>query len=171
MVVHQGGPLVGFLEGRVNHNVSANVRELHNGRTDHERNVSRTCYRQDRLGIHTSRIRDDRTGRGDRDVRGSIGIEERIAAEIHRKSTVRIAPEHLFKRDLVGNPRFIVSAGPVSKGVQMKTERSFRSARNGRSANFGMPVQVGRNLHVPYTPLESENNQLYKKCKYDTTLC
>lgn len=24
---------------------------------------------------------------------------------------------------------------------------------------------------VPYTPLESENNQLYKKCKYDTTAC
>ena len=30
-------------------------------------------------------------------------FRSRITAEVDRKGTVRIAPEHLFKRDLVGN--------------------------------------------------------------------
>ena len=67
-------------------------------------------------GVHAARIRDHRSGRGDRDVVSGIGVEERIAAEVHRKGTVWVAPEHLLKMDLVGNPRFVVPACPVGKG-------------------------------------------------------
>ena len=90
--------------------------QFHNGHADHERDIPGACDRQDRLRIHASRIRDDRPGCGDRDVSGGIGIEERIAAEVNRKGTVWIAPEHFFKGDLVCNSCFVVAARPVGKG-------------------------------------------------------
>ena len=116
MVVHQGGALVGFLQHGINDDAPGDVLQFHNGRAHHECDVPGACDRQDRLGVHTSRIRDDRSGCSDRDVSDGISIEERIAAEVDRKGTVRIAPEHLFKRDLVGNSCFVVSACPVGKG-------------------------------------------------------
>ena len=76
MVVHQGGALVGFLQHGINDDAPGDVFQFHNGHADHERNVSGACDRQDRLGIHTARIRDDRPGCGDRDVSSGIGIEE-----------------------------------------------------------------------------------------------
>ena len=91
VVIHQDGALVGFLQHGINDDAPGKVLQFHNSHANHERNVSGACHRQDRLGIHTARIRDDRPGRGDRDVSGGIGIEERIAAEVDRKGTVRIA--------------------------------------------------------------------------------
>ena len=116
MVIHQSGALVGFLQHGINDDALGDVFQFHDGQAHHEGNTPGACDRQDWLGIHTSRIRDDRPGSSNRDVRIGVGIEERIAAEVDRKGTVRIAPEHLFKRDLVGNPRSIVAASPVGKG-------------------------------------------------------
>ena len=103
VIVHQGVALVGFLQHGINDDASGDILQFHNGCPHHERNVSGACDRQDRLGIHTARIRDDRPGCGDRDVSGGIGIEERIAAEVDRKGTVRIAPAHIFEGDLIGD--------------------------------------------------------------------
>ena len=100
MIVHKGGALIGFLQNGVNDDAPGDVLQFHDGCAHYERDVPRACYRQDRLGIYTAGVRDDRSGRCDRDVSGGIGIKERIAAEVHSKGTVRIAPEHLFKRDL-----------------------------------------------------------------------
>jgi len=108
MIVHQSIADISFLQGRVNHNASCNVGQFHDGCADHERNVARASERDFRLRVNTARVRDDRPGSSDRNVVTSVGMEERITAEVHGKSTVRIAPEHLFKRDLVGNPRFVV---------------------------------------------------------------
>ena len=38
-VVHQGITFIGFLQGRVDHNVLGNVCQLHDHCTDHERNT------------------------------------------------------------------------------------------------------------------------------------
>ena len=121
MVVHQGTALIGFLQHGVNDDAFGDVLQFHNGRAHHERDVPGAFDRQDWLGIHAARIRNDRPGFGDRDVVGGIGIEKRIAAEVHRKSAVRIASQHLFKRDLIGNPRFVVSARSVGKGDRFVT--------------------------------------------------
>ena len=112
----RGGALVSFLQYGVDNDAPGDALQFHNGCADHERDVPGACHRQDRLGIHAARIRDHRSGRGDCDVSGGIGIEERITAEVDLKGTMRIAPEHLLKRDLVGNPRFVVAACPVGKG-------------------------------------------------------
>ena len=116
MVVHQSIALVGFLQHGVNDDAPGASFQFHDGRTHHERDVPGTCDHQDWLGVHAAGIRDDRPGCGDRDVSGSIGIEERITAEVHREGTVRITPEHLFKGDLVGDPRFVVATRPIGKG-------------------------------------------------------
>lgn len=101
MIVHQCGSLVCFLQHGVDNDAPRDVLQFHDGHAHHERNVPGTCDCQDRLGIHASRICDDRPGCGDRDVSSGIGIEEWIAAEVDRKGTVRIAPEHFFKGDAV----------------------------------------------------------------------
>ena len=123
VVVHQGGALVGFLQHGINDDAPGDVLQFHDGHADHERNVSGACDRQDRLGIHAARICDDRPGCDDRYVSGGIGIEKRITAEIDRESTVWIAPEHLFKRNLVSDPRFVAKVqcglprSTFSKGI------------------------------------------------------
>ena len=91
MVVHQRGALIGFLQHGINDDAPGDVLQFHDGHADHERNVSGACDRQDRLGIHASRIRDDRPGCGDRDVNGGIGIDERIAVKVDGKGPMRIA--------------------------------------------------------------------------------
>ena len=88
MVVHQRSALIGFLQHGVNDDAPGDVLQFYNGHAHHERDVPGACDCQNRLGIHASRIRDDRPGCGDRDVSCGIGIEERIAAEVDRKGTV-----------------------------------------------------------------------------------
>ena len=68
------------------------------------------------VGFLQSAVEDDAPGSGNCDVSGGISIEKRITAKVDGEGTVRIAPEHLFKRDLVGDPRFVVTACPVCKG-------------------------------------------------------
>ena len=116
MVVHQGGALVGFLQNGINDDAPRDVFQFHNGHAHHERNVSGACDRQDRFGVDAARIRDDRPGRSDCNVSGSIGVKEWITSEIDREGAVRIAPEHLFKRDLIGDPCFVVTACAVREG-------------------------------------------------------
>ena len=91
MVVHQGAAQVGFLQSAVENDAPGNILQFHNGCTHHERNVPGTIHREDRLGVHASRIRDDRPGCGDRDVNGGIGIDERIAVKVDGKGPMRIA--------------------------------------------------------------------------------
>ena len=91
MVVHPGAALIGFLQGTVEDDAPGDIFQFYYGRAHHERNVSGACNRQDRLGIHASRIRDDRPGCGDRDVNGGIGIDERIAVKVDGKGPMRIA--------------------------------------------------------------------------------
>lgn len=43
-------------------------------------------------------------------------IPKRVAAEVYGKSAVRIPAQRLFKGDLVGDPRLVISALPVGKG-------------------------------------------------------
>ena len=91
VVVHQGAALIGFLQGTVEDDAPGNTFQFHNGCAHHERDVPGACNRQDWLGIHASRIRDDRPGCGDRDVNGGIGIDERIAVKVDGKGPMRIA--------------------------------------------------------------------------------
>ena len=116
MIVHQDAAQVGFLQSAVEDDASRDVLQFHDGRAYHERNVSGTVHREDRFGVHAAGIGDGCPGRCNCDVSGGISIEKRITAEVDGKGTVRIAPEHLFKGNLVSNPRFIVSACPVGKG-------------------------------------------------------
>ena len=99
VIIHQRCALIGFLQRGINDDAPGDVLQFHNGRTDHEGNISGACDRQNRLGVHASRIRDDRPGSSNRDVCGGISIEKRITAEVDGKGAVRIAPGHLFKRD------------------------------------------------------------------------
>ena len=112
MVVHQGGALIGFLQSAVEDDAPGDVLQFHDGCAYHERDVSGAVHREDWLGVHAAGIRDDRPGRGDCDVSGGISIEERIAAKVYGKGAVRVAPEHLFKRDLIGDPRLVIPAVP-----------------------------------------------------------
>ena len=70
--------MVGLLQHGVNDDAPGYVGQFHNGRTHHECDVPGARHRQDWLGVHASRICDDRPRSGDCDVSGGIGIEERI---------------------------------------------------------------------------------------------
>ena len=91
MVIHQSGALVGFLQHGINDDAPGDILQFHDGQAHHEGNIPGACDCQNRLGIHASRIRDDRPGCGDRDVNGGIGIDERIAVKVDGKGPMRIA--------------------------------------------------------------------------------
>ena len=116
VVIHQGGALVGFLQDGVNDDAPGDVLQFRNGRADHQCDGSTAVHRNDRLGIHAAGIGDELPGGSQGDLLAVLGIPEGIAAEIDGKGTVRIAAQNPLEGDLVGNPRFVVSAGPVGKG-------------------------------------------------------
>ncbi len=50
-VIHQGVAQMGFLQRAVQHNATGNIRQFHNGGSDHAHDVTEACHCEDWLGI------------------------------------------------------------------------------------------------------------------------
>ncbi len=116
MVIHQRRAQVCFFQSTVQHNAGCDPSQFYYRGSNHERDIPRTRQRDERLRINTSRIGDCASGRGDCHIRYIVLVPERKAPEVHCKGTVRVSPEYLLKRDLVGDPGVVVPASPVGKG-------------------------------------------------------
>lgn len=116
VIVHQGAAQIGFLQSTVQNNAAGNACQFYDGCAYHERNISGARQGDERFGINAARIGDCAAGCRDCHIRYIVLVPEGIAPEIHSEGTVRIAPEHLLKRDLVCNPGVVVPSGPVGEG-------------------------------------------------------